>query len=140
MNTLKGFVRQRARPEGSMAEGWLVQESLVVITEFLGSTNTEMPRLWYHDTDVRVVGEEPQGKGVMRKMDGILRDKVMKFCILNSEPMQKWIKRYEVTKQERLQERVRFRRNQTTRNLSYPKHLKPLPKFPTGRWLHANHF
>lgn len=35
MKTLKGFVRQRARPEGSMAEGWLVQESLVYISEFL---------------------------------------------------------------------------------------------------------
>ena len=27
MKTLKGFVRQKAWPEGSMAEGWLVQES-----------------------------------------------------------------------------------------------------------------
>ena len=33
MKTLKGFVRQRARPKGSMAEGWLVQESLVYIAD-----------------------------------------------------------------------------------------------------------
>ena len=29
MKTLKNFVCQKARPEGSMAEGWLVQESCV---------------------------------------------------------------------------------------------------------------
>lgn len=32
MKTLKGFVRQKVRPEGSMAEGWLVQESCVWIS------------------------------------------------------------------------------------------------------------
>ena len=32
MKTLKGFVRQRAHPEGSMVKGWLVQESLVFIS------------------------------------------------------------------------------------------------------------
>ena len=36
MKTLKGFVRQRARPEASMVEGWLVQESMAHIVEFLG--------------------------------------------------------------------------------------------------------
>ena len=37
MKTLKGFVCQGARLEGSMAEGWLVQESLVLIIELLGA-------------------------------------------------------------------------------------------------------
>ena len=35
MKILKGFVRQKARPEGSMAKGWLVQESCVWILEYL---------------------------------------------------------------------------------------------------------
>ena len=61
MKTQKGFVRQRARPEGSMAEGWLVQESLVFITEFLGMSDPEMPRLWSDNEDVRLIGDEPQG-------------------------------------------------------------------------------
>ena len=43
MKTLKGFVHQRACPEGSMAEGWLIQESLVIITKFLGFADLEMP-------------------------------------------------------------------------------------------------
>jgi hypothetical protein len=32
MKTLKDFVRQNARPEGSMCEGWLIQEGLVFIS------------------------------------------------------------------------------------------------------------
>ena len=43
MKTLKGIACQRARPEGSMDEAWLVQESLVFIGKFLSSTDLKMP-------------------------------------------------------------------------------------------------
>ena len=136
MKTLKGFVRQRARPEGSMAEGWLVQESLVFISEFLSSADPDIPRLWSPDTNARLLGEEPQGQGVQRRMDVSLREKVMKFCILNSEAMQKWIEKYEEEKQQRLADRTRFRRTRATRNFPYTPNLQKLPeKFPIGRWL-----
>ncbi len=46
MKTLKGFVRQKARPEGSMAEGWIVQESLVYIAEWIAEFDKESPMLW----------------------------------------------------------------------------------------------
>lgn len=59
MKTLKGFVHQRARPEGSMEEGWLVQESLIFITEFLSSSDPQMPKLWSQDANIRVIGEDP---------------------------------------------------------------------------------
>ena len=57
MKTLKGFVHQRARPEDSMAEGWLVQESLVFIAEFLGMSDPKMSHLWSDDEDVCLVGD-----------------------------------------------------------------------------------
>jgi len=54
------FLRQRARLEGSMAEGgWLVQKSLVYISEFLSQTDPHMPRLWINKEDKRVIGEVP---------------------------------------------------------------------------------
>ena len=86
-------------------------------------------------SDARIVGEEAQGKGIVRKMDSHLRDKINKFCILNFEPMQKWIALYEEMKSNRLQERAEFRRNQATRNLPYPSHLHILPVWPTQSWL-----
>ena len=61
MKTLKGFVRQRVRPEGSMAMGSLVQESLVYVTEYLSMLDPELPQLWTQEEDDRVAGEEPQG-------------------------------------------------------------------------------
>ena len=137
MKTLKGFVRQRARPEGSMAEGWLVQESLVFITEFLISYDPEMPKLWSQDANIRITGEEPQGKGIMRKMDIRMREKINKFCILNSQAMEKWLEAYEEAKRQRLRERGIFRRSRTTRTMPYPEHLQILPEFPTSRWLEA---
>ena len=44
MKVLKGYVRQEAHPEGSMVEGWLVQESTFYITEFLTQINLLLPR------------------------------------------------------------------------------------------------
>ena len=58
-----------------MAMGWLVQESLVHITEFLVTMDPDMPRLWSQDEDDRMIGEEPQGKGKVRTMDITMRDK-----------------------------------------------------------------
>ena len=101
MKTLKGFVRQRAHPEGSMAEGWLVQESLVLITEILGSSNPGMPQLWSQETNIRVIGEQPQGQGVMKKMDNSLQEEINKFCILNLQSMEKWIEKYKETKRHK---------------------------------------
>ena len=51
--------------------------------------------------------------------------------------MEKLIEKYEETKRQRVQERAGFRRDQTTQKLPYPKHLRILPEFPTGRWLEA---
>lgn len=133
MKTLKGFVRQRARPEGSMAEGWLVQESMVYITEFLAHTNPSVPRLWDNKDDERVVGELPQGKGSIRRMSEPFRNKVNKFCILNSEEMQKWISRYEEAKARRTTARADFRREH--RRQPYPHDLALLPKDMTLDWL-----
>ena len=46
MKVLKGYVRQRARTEGNMAIGWLVQESMFYNSEFIGQMNALVPRIW----------------------------------------------------------------------------------------------
>ena len=117
MKTLKGFVRQRACPEGSMAMGWLIQESLFYITEYLSTSNLELPRLWRQDENDQITGEEPQGQRRQRRIDPIMQDKVSTFCILNSHAMEKWLHKYEDAKKEREQARLSFRGNQTTRSL-----------------------
>ena len=82
-----------------------------------------------------MIGEEPHGKGKVRTMDVSMHDKVNKFCILNSQVMQKWIAKYDEARKERDQVRQRFRHNRATNRLPYPPELAQLPEFPSGRWL-----
>ena len=70
-------------------------------------------------------------------MDAVFRDKAMKFIIVNSEPMQKWLERYEHAKEANATERAQFRKNRSTRSLPLPEGLRPLPAIPTSRWLDA---
>ena len=77
-----------------MAEGWLVQESLVYITKFLGRKEESTPVLWDNKEDERMVGEVAQGNGLQCKMDSILEEKIKRFCILNHPSMEKWVRAY----------------------------------------------
>ena len=95
-----------------------------------------MPTLWSQDVNIRVTGEEPQGKVIMCKMDIRMREKINKFCILNLQAMEKWLEAYEEDKQQGLRESGIFRRSQqTTRTSPYPEHLQILLEFPTGKWI-----
>ena len=66
MKTLKGFVRQRAQPEGSMAEGWLVQESCVFISEYLSCSQINKLELWSIKDNDQVVSDVLKGNGVVK--------------------------------------------------------------------------
>lgn len=133
MKTLKGFVRQRARPEGSMAEGWLAQESFVYISDFLTSIDPSMAPILDNAEDERLVGEVAQGKGTIRRMDHTLRVKINQFCLLNCNEMQKWVQRYKDAKLQRSEERKHFRHRHRT--LAYPPELAMLPKDIDCEWL-----
>lgn len=134
MKTLKGFVRQKARPEGSMAEGWLVQESCVFISGYLAHKNN-MPHLWSTKDDDRVVGEVPQGNGVTKLFDEAMRTKVNNYCMMNSEEMQKWYERYENKREEQIEARDAWRR--TNNSVPFPDSMRLLPKVMSASWLRA---
>lgn len=57
MKILKWCVRQKARLEGSLAEGWVVCESLYYTTKFLLPLNPSISRLWDDRNDPQVVGD-----------------------------------------------------------------------------------
>ena len=81
-----------------------------------------------------MVGEVPQGNGISRRMDEALITKVNTYCILNSENMQKWVKRYDDAKAKRTKEREIFWNR--TRSRNYPPELSILPPNITIDWLH----
>jgi len=73
LKSLKAFVRQRARPEGSMVEGYMVYQSMVYINQYLPklAENMNVPLIWHLDPIKKFEGEVLMGKGRMRTVKGI---------------------------------------------------------------------
>jgi hypothetical protein len=71
MKTLKDFVTQNAWPEGSMSKGWLIQEGIVFISQYLHQAASSLPHPFSirHSMSAMDVREEdgptivPQGMG-----------------------------------------------------------------------------
>lgn len=118
-----------------MAEGWLVQESCVYVTEYLSRPRNVDVELWSTLDDDRVVSDVPQGKGVVKRFSEDLRTKVSNYCMMNSEGMQKWYDMYESVRQEQIDAREEWKEaNQSNR---YPEWLPLLPKSMSLSWLRA---
>jgi hypothetical protein len=68
LNSLKAFIRQRARPEGSMVEGYMVYQCMVYISQYLPrlAKNMNVPCIWHLESINKFEGEVLLGKGKMR--------------------------------------------------------------------------
>ena len=123
-----------------MAKGWLVQESIVYIFEFLRRRDISMPSsvLWHDQKeDERMTSEVPQGKGKDHKMDSTLEEKINRFCMLNHPTMEKWIKAYDQERESRTIQRDEYRRTHPINQRDeYPPSLTELPNFISIGWLH----
>ena len=56
----KDFFRQRAHPEGSMVEGYMLYQSMVYISEYIldvEAPHITMPLIWYLDSKKKYEGE-----------------------------------------------------------------------------------
>ena len=51
MKVLKGFVRQKAKPEGSMSEGYLLQETMGMLHDEIAQFDEFAPRVWREEDD-----------------------------------------------------------------------------------------
>ena len=138
MKTLKDFVRQNAKPEGSMSEGWLIQEGLVFISQYLHDADPSLTHMLSLSNlqDVKMESVVPQGNGITIQLDRDLHMRLNSFCILNTEVMKCWVKKYEEERTKRHEERTLFRRRHG-RRVPFPAHLKQLPKHITCDWLHG---
>ena len=57
---IKGFVRNKARPEGGMAEGYTLEETLGFCTEYMVEFQSTQRRVWDDKEEDRVVDEVPE--------------------------------------------------------------------------------
>ncbi|MCO5587311.1 hypothetical protein L7F22_041260 [Adiantum nelumboides] len=94
MGVLKGLVRQRARPEGSMSEGWVLGECMHHLAEHLERVDEDAPRRWTLDEPTTLSDEVLCGKGIRFRVSYEERTNLSTFVIYNSQCMEKFVEEY----------------------------------------------
>ncbi|MCO5552167.1 hypothetical protein L7F22_005677 [Adiantum nelumboides] len=91
---LKGLVRQRARPEDSMSEGWVLGECMYYLAEYLERIDEGAPHKWTLDEPTILSDEILCGKGICFKVSYEERTNLSTFVIYNSQCMEKFVEEY----------------------------------------------
>ncbi|XP_025799550.1 uncharacterized protein LOC112879501 isoform X2 [Panicum hallii] len=66
LRTLKGYVRNKAQPEGSIAEGYISKECMTFCSCFLEDIDTKLNRPAHHESST--VNEPPAGLSIFGSM------------------------------------------------------------------------
>jgi hypothetical protein len=90
MKTLKGYVRNMARPEASMAEGYVKDECIGFVTEYLQSFDIVHRRVWDADEEYGDAEEAVEGAG--KPLSSALRDTAHNYVLRNVAVMQPWLR------------------------------------------------
>jgi hypothetical protein len=81
---VKGFVRNLAKPEGSIAQGYQVEQALGFITEYMSEYNITTPRVWDDKEEPSIVNEILEGKGKRKVLSEEVRRAIHEFVLDNS--------------------------------------------------------
>jgi hypothetical protein len=84
MKNLKDYVRTKARPEGSMAEGYVMDDTLGFCTEYMSRFTPTRCRVWDDKEEPGLFDEEPEGSGVKRLLSERLRFWAHSFVLDNA--------------------------------------------------------
>jgi hypothetical protein len=67
LRTLKGYVKNKARPEGSIAEGYMSEECLTFCSRFFDNISTKLNRPECHES--AAASEPPFGVSIFGSID-----------------------------------------------------------------------
>lgn len=82
--TLKGYVRNFAKPEGSIAQGYQTEQALGFITEYMSDYNITTRRVWDDKEEPTMVDEILEGKGKLRLLSEEERNAMHEFVLDNA--------------------------------------------------------
>jgi hypothetical protein len=88
LKTLKGYVRNMARPNASMARGYVKEECIGFVTEYLQRFDVVQRQVWDADEEYGDVEEALEGAGKPYMMTSTLRDIAHKYVLRNVAVMQ----------------------------------------------------
>lgn len=137
LKTLKDFVRLRAQPEASMAEGWIVQEAFVYVSQYLFTLDPSLPRLWSEDEDPKKHSNVPSGKGALLVMNREFQAIVNNHFLINTPNMGKWVDMFQEARNTREREREAWKSAHGGRRAPpFPKELAKYPALIDKEWIH----
>ncbi|KAL3693693.1 hypothetical protein R1sor_007344 [Riccia sorocarpa] len=111
LRSLKDYVKQHAKMEGSIAERYLLAEAMFFGSETLARLDPSAPlNSLANKEDEREVGEVTFGKKTKRKLDSVLLTQAHTFILHNAECMQTWLEEYEREKMSARDRRERYTR------------------------------
>jgi hypothetical protein len=91
MKVFKGYVRNRSRPEASMAEGYILDETIGFVTEYLQDFRHVRHRSWDADEKEGVYGEVVEGAATKLTLDPVTRDVAHQYVITNVACLALWV-------------------------------------------------
>ncbi|KAG6428069.1 hypothetical protein SASPL_112318 [Salvia splendens] len=104
LGTLKSYVRNRSKPEGSIAEGYLVEECLRFCSLYLADyVESKFNRASRNETvtdntkiglDVFTINGRSLGKGTAMRLDDVTLKKAHQYVLFNCEAVRPYIEQY----------------------------------------------
>jgi hypothetical protein len=99
MKDLKGWIKNKARPEGSMAEGYILQEAMTHVTEFTSRLDPKVFQLWKLKEDPELFGMKLPKRHRLHKLERdskgrIFLEQAHAFVLKNDPCMKQWQLRY----------------------------------------------
>ena len=91
LKTLKGYVRNKSRPEASMAEGYIVDESMGFMTEYMQAFEAVETRVWDSNEEEGVAGEVLEGGRTISVLTTHMRDMAHTYVLHNTTIMAPWL-------------------------------------------------
>ena len=109
MKVMKGWVRQMARLEGSMAEGYVLFEGMHYLIEYTTRLSPESPKIWRLRDDPKIIGSLLPKCHKGRRLDRdplgrVFLHQVHNFVLGNDSTMAHWRATYDGQEQENLPE------------------------------------
>ncbi|KAH9302853.1 hypothetical protein KI387_014436, partial [Taxus chinensis] len=145
LKVLKHFVRQRARPEGSIATGYTTFKAMVRVTQYLPKFHLDTPIFWSKCQQDMLTGEVLQIRSKLRTIrDPYEWERMHVFVSHHTKCMEKWIDSYNTKKEEadrnaylNLSRRVGSMNTNHKRKLPL-EHRNTWPNKCTWSWLREN--
>jgi hypothetical protein len=94
LGVLKGWVRQMARPESCIAEGYITHEAMKFAEEYCRGFDPNWASGWVDEEDKRVTEEVLPKAHTERVMTDVVYEQAHKFVLLNHPSMTSWLDRY----------------------------------------------